>query len=150
MTAASGSAVSGRTFEAARERRVVDGELQLALVPPAGAEVDRPDVVAADPARVVGSTARRGVRPPSEHAHDQALRHVGAGVATRLQHLRAAPASADARLPALYVADNLWSTPAVADPRRTGTLELIGVTWHMGPNGSASLPDVQCVFQQVG
>jgi outer membrane protein assembly factor BamB len=47
------------------------------------------------------------------------------------------------RLATHDLADNLWSTPAVADPRRTGTLELIGVTWRMGPNGTGSVPDVQ-------
>ncbi|AHG92391.1 FG-GAP repeat protein (plasmid) [Gemmatirosa kalamazoonensis] len=47
------------------------------------------------------------------------------------------------RLASHDVPDNLWSTPVVADPRRTGTLELIGVSWRMGPNGIASLPDVQ-------
>ncbi|HZD04356.1 MAG TPA: hypothetical protein VE173_05550, partial [Longimicrobiales bacterium] len=29
---------------------------------------------------------------------------------------------------------DFWSTPAVADPRSTGTLELIGVTWSQGPS----------------
>lgn len=32
------------------------------------------------------------------------------------------------------LATNFWSTPAVADPRGTGTLELIGVTWSQGPD----------------
>jgi hypothetical protein len=47
------------------------------------------------------------------------------------------------RLATHDIADNLWSTPAVADPRRTGALELIGVTWRMGPNGTGSVPDVR-------
>jgi outer membrane protein assembly factor BamB len=49
----------------------------------------------------------------------------------------------DARAYALVthdLASNFWSTPLVADPRATGTLELIGVAWSQRPSTGDGAP----------
>lgn len=38
--------------------------------------------------------------------------------------------------------DNFWSTPLVADPRGTGRLEMIGLAWRAGTEGTAARPDL--------
>jgi outer membrane protein assembly factor BamB len=47
------------------------------------------------------------------------------------------------------VAMNLWSTPAVADIRRTGKLELIALSWLAGSQGSMAKPDAVWQLQRL-
>jgi outer membrane protein assembly factor BamB len=40
------------------------------------------------------------------------------------------------------VPDNFWSTPLVADVRGTGALELVGISWRVGTEGTQARPDL--------
>ena len=49
------------------------------------------------------------------------------------------------------MSSNLWSTPAIADVRRTGRLELVALSWLQGVRGGGSMdrPDYQWTLHRL-